>query len=55
MKKIKASFTGRKIGAIGKTYKIVDFVLLPDGSTEEVIKLAFYEKYEHLSNFKLLK
>jgi len=54
MKKFKVSFTGRLIGAIGIFYKIRTEVEMPKESAPEQIKLKLYDKYEHISEFKIL-
>lgn len=54
MKTFKVSFKGRKIGAIGIFYKISDTVTMPKDSTNEQVLLNLYDKYEHISEFKIL-
>lgn len=54
MKKFKVSFKGRLNGAIGIFYKIRTKIEMPKDSTPEQIKLKLYDKYEHISEFKIL-
>lgn len=50
MKRYTASFTGRKVGAIGITYYIQDWV---EAENEEQAKLKLYDKYEHITGLNL--
>lgn len=50
MKTYKATFTGRKINAIGIFYKITDTV---EAENEEQARLKLFEKYEHIQSLKL--
>jgi hypothetical protein len=52
LKKYKASFIGRKIDAIGKTYKISTIV---EGNDENEAKLNLYNRYDLITNVKLKK
>lgn len=46
MKTFKISFTGRKLGAIGKFYSFAEKV---QAENEEAAILKLYDNYEHLS------
>jgi hypothetical protein len=50
MKNYRASFTGRKVGAIGITYFIIDYV---EAENEEQARLKLYDRYEHITGLKL--
>ena len=54
MKKFKVSFKGRKVGAIGIFYRIREVLEMPKDSTQDQIRLKLYDKYEHISEFKIL-
>lgn len=51
MKEFKVTFNGRLNGAIGTTYPITETI---KADSVELAKLACYEKYELLSEFKIL-
>lgn len=46
----RATFTGRKVGAIGIFYSIATYCY---GDTEQAAKLDLYERYEHITDLKL--
>jgi hypothetical protein len=46
----KATFTGRKVGAIGVFYPITAYL---NGTDEESARLALYDNYEHISRLQL--
>ena len=46
-------FTGRKVGAIGIRYHIVDSIDMPADSTLQEVRLKLYDKYEHISNLTI--
>lgn len=48
--KYRATFTGRKLGAIGIFYSITAEV---EGETEEQARLNLYERFEHIHGLKL--
>lgn len=50
MKQYLATFYGRRVGAIGRMYKIQDIVTAND---EKSAELALYDKYEHISDLWL--
>ena len=50
MKTYKATFYGRKVGAIGIRYLIEDTV---SADNKEAARLKLYDKYEHISDLKL--
>ena len=54
MKKFKVSFTGRKSGAIGITYKISETIEASNNAKKEDLLLKLYNTYEHISNLKIL-
>lgn len=51
MKKYKFTFIGRKVGAIGKTYKIVSTVT---AENIDSAKLSLYDNYEHIQILKIV-
>ena len=54
MKTFTVKFTGRLVGAIGKTYKINAKVKAPKDATKEEIMLKLHDKYEHITNVIIL-
>ena len=50
MKEWQATFTGRKVGALGKCSYVSCTVT---GNTEEDARVHLYDTYEHITNLKL--
>ena len=51
MSKYHASFNGRLIGADGVRYPIITSC---EGDTPEQARLALYDRYEHISELRLI-
>lgn len=50
MRRYRATFTGRKIGALGVSYRIETEVM---GNDEDRARINLYDKFEHIKELRL--